>query len=265
MRRFVVVIVAALLPAPVLAADVEPVVQAKDVLSRFDGFYAAFGGSFGLSEDRTFSTSSFYGNSGAGGNGRVAVQGPSGVAIAGYNLAFSSALVGLELDGRFGSEGGSESMRAPGAFSGSSVHRYKFDSDIGVHIAARAGLMRGDTLIYAKLGVGVVRMVDRFDLDDSRALFSPICCPSPAAPLVAGQRLSLSAETWAPSVLLGMGLEQDYGRFFARAGAEVEGIHGRMLVLTNQNGSVPPSFQGFASGTSDAWVARATALVGLRF
>src|SRR5262249_54014674 len=105
--------------------------------------------------------------------GNASPAGWSGIAAAGYNMTFGPALVGIELDGRWGNEkfeGNAISANNSGVSpAGAILYRYDFTNDAGVHLSGRLGAVLGDTLIFAKLGAGASRIRDSFAVDQRAA------------------------------------------------------------------------------------------------
>jgi hypothetical protein len=85
------------------------------------------------------------------------------------------------------------------------------------------GAVLGNSLIFAKAGVGASRIKDGFGIDQRGALTcagvsttSPFTCLVP----INGGAASHTLIRWLPSVVFGVGIEQNFGAFFARAAAE---------------------------------------------
>src|SRR4051812_36265122 len=123
--------------------------------SPFQGFYSTLGGSYGFSSPRTVSLSApiF-----ASISDTLTAEGFSGRATIGYNATLSNFLFGAELAGRLGRESVSlHNVQPASAFiglNGSTVFDYQLRNDAGVHIAARAGVLCDNTLVFARVGVG---------------------------------------------------------------------------------------------------------------
>jgi hypothetical protein len=246
------------------------------LIGQFSGFYAAGGAGYGVSVQRSFSINASpccgSGNN-SGAFGQVAPQGWGGTVVSGYNIQYGAFLGGIELAGRWGREGADgiparQSFFSTGNNVASVDYSYQFRSDAGVNLAARAGLVFDRTLVFTKLGIGVAHAEDRFSFQGS----GPLCVTTN---FINGQNVctatlpigsaAFTIGRWSPSIVAGVGMEHNIGRFFLRAGAELEGITG---LKGSSSLSVPLSPNGFASGfvSSEAfWTTRGTALVGFRF
>src|SRR5262245_19974861 len=98
-----------------IAADYPPQ-PAVIAVNPFLGGYVAGGGSYGTGSARSFSVGSpsFPGvGSDVGLSGNASPAGWSGIAAAGYNMTFGPALIGIELDGRWGDEKFEKNATAP--------------------------------------------------------------------------------------------------------------------------------------------------------
>jgi hypothetical protein len=243
------------------------------MIEQFSGFYAAGGAGYGVSVQRSFQMSAFSCCGSANGiSGQVAPQGWGGTVVSGYNIQYGAFLGGIELAGRWGREGADGLPARQSLVSFGNVasvdYSYQFRSDTGVNLAARAGLVFGRTLVFTKLGFGVAHAEDRFSFQGS----GPVCV---TISFINGQNVctatvplgsaAFTIGRWSPSIVAGVGLEHNIGRFFVRAGAELEGITG----LKGFSGlSVPLFPSGSASGSASSepfWTTRGTALVGFRF
>jgi hypothetical protein len=240
------------------AIQVTPVVEKR---RSFHGAYAAIGGSYGWSDNRTASSEYFrYFESVPPGFGiHVASTSPvhttfaagaSAIAAVGYNLAFDRWLVGVELDGRWGNE---EAKKASGTTAlliefGTqlpSTHTYHYKNEAGFHISGRIGATFADTLIFGKLGIGASHIVETysFSLTPSGGLFT-----------------SARSSAWAPSMIFGAGLEQNFGVAFARVSAELEAISASSL--KTEAGAY---LNGASTADGMSLTSRAMGMVGVRF
>jgi hypothetical protein len=267
----------ALAQGSAMAADYDLPPGAGPVMAAnpFLGGYAAVGGAYGISAPRSFSVSSSASTSCCSafsvtsGNGSPA--GRSGIAAADYNMAFGPAVIGIELDGRWGSEGFDKKAIVPAFSAGSSsgggpvAHSYAFKNDAGVHLSARFGAVLGGSLIFAKLGAGASRFTEVFAADQSAAFicqsinFSNLACISPTF----GGANTYTATRWVPSLIFGIGGEQNFGVFFGRAMVEVETVAQDTFSLTQPTGAVV-SFSGSSSTLNTQWTARAIVMGGQR-
>jgi hypothetical protein len=220
-------------PNPVIAAN------------PFLGGYVALGGSYGINGQRSYSVSSSEPNLGANGpfSNSANPAGWSGVAAAGYNMAFGPAVISLEVDGRLGSE----KFRNDGAFlsGGQVAYSFESNSDAAVHLAARAGAVIANTLIFAKAGIGVSRINDTFGVDQTGARrCSSITVLSTCVSPVSGGAATHVMARWFPTVVLGVGAEQNFGAFFARLAAETETLPQNTYSFTGQPTADGWSFSG---------------------
>jgi hypothetical protein len=97
----------ALAQGSALAADYSfPSEPPPIAINSFLGGYAALGGSYGTGSPRSFNVTSSFIGAGSDGAffGNASPTGWSGVAVTGYNMTFGPALIGIELDGRWGDE-----------------------------------------------------------------------------------------------------------------------------------------------------------------
>jgi opacity protein-like surface antigen len=252
----------------------------------FAGFYAAGGAGYGVSTWRNYfmreslATASLccFVDTGEA-SGQVTPQGWLGTAVTGYNIQYGTFLGGIELSGRWGKEG-ADSLTSrtvfptTGGFVANIDHQYQFRSDSGVSLAARAGVVFNRTLVFGKLGVGVAHAEDRFSFQGSGTVcinrgFNPIG-PNPCIATAPIGSALLTIARWSPSVVAGVGIEHNIGRFFVRVGAELEGIYGlngtsnTVPATIDPHGTLTSNVSG--SATSEAfWITRGTALVGFRF
>lgn len=254
-------------------ALVHPVMGQERVPSAFDGFYVAGGGSYGVSTSRNFNFSEMPTPTGGGPSfsGTNFPSGWSGTVIAGYNLTFNGFVFGIEADSRWGREGAEQSrtQNFGGTFSflvGTASGTYELRNDIGIHLSLRAGAFIGDTLIYGKVGAGTSRFIDTFNIDGSGVSFCPLPsffpCP---VPFQSGAGVgSFTSEKWMPSLVFGVGIEQNFNRFFLRLSAEAETIGPHILTF----GPIPATGTGTFSGNASSdtfWTGRAQGAIGFRF
>jgi hypothetical protein len=280
------------------AAKAPPVAASHALSNPFDGFYIAGGGTYGWSTGRPFSTasSSIFPSVAVNpqSNGDALASGPSGVVAAGYNVTTGRLLFGLEADARFGRESWSttgvttaSALPTSTGSNGIATASYTINSNFAAHLSARAGGMIGDTLVFAKLGVGVTHVTNSHKVDatglSSCTAFS---MPLPFVPGVCSQRGfggagSLDFEQWLPSLLFGVGAERNFGQFFARVNAEAEMVSSKSYqiigvplsdsIRTTVGGTVVGTGPGGAfnaSSNSDFngfWTFRVGAMVGMRF
>jgi hypothetical protein len=273
---------AALASGPSFAAEWEPPPLAGPPVAAnpFLGGYAALGGAYGVGSPRTFSATSAFGGLGSdpGFFGNASPAGWSGVAVAGVNMTFGPALVGIELDGRAGEEKFTRDAAAANNSgltpAGAIFYRYDFTNDGGVHLSGRLGAVLGDTLIFGKIGAGASRIRDGFAADQ-RAAFR---CGSSAViqvpntftfintcigPTVGGAG-AFTQTRWVPSLLLGGGAERNFGAFFARGSVEAEMLTQDFFSIT-QPTTPAWSFTGSVSSPNSQWTVRANVLAGVRF
>jgi hypothetical protein len=271
-------------PAPVrpVAARVAPLdahaavpakaaVPAEPLLLRnpFDGYYAAIGGGYGAGTRRD---ASLQGRFTSGFQDQLSLPttaGASGDFAVGRNIALGWGLVGLELDGRLGGEGGSSTaVSSPEFFtaaSGTAVSSYKYRNDAAFHAAVRVGAVFDDLMIFAKAGIGATRIRETFTSDERG--ISLFICPerSPLngcyAPGIAPPGLnSTQVTSWLPSAIFGLGVEKNWGPVFGRLGADFEAVNHPTTWV------VAPGISGSSSGAGQlTWTARGTAMIGVRF
>jgi hypothetical protein len=221
----------------------------------FDGYYAAIGGGYGVITGRGNSLSDPFGFA----------SGASAAAVAGRNIGFNWGIVGIEVDGRWlGETANTSAILNPGFFlsSGTGIASYRYQDDLAAHVALRMGVTYGDSLIFAKAGVGVVRVTETFVSDTRGILFcDPKLFPifgASCSPTGFGVLNSAKVATWLPSAIFGLGIEQNWGPFFGRLGVDFEATNHR-----STNGSVPFFFN--SSVDQITWATRGTALIGVRF
>src|SRR5438309_2012028 len=120
-------------PQPMLSVATNP----------FLGGYVAGGGSYGINAQRSFSLFSSAPNFGANPgslSNSGSPEGWSGVAALGYNMAFGPALIGIELDGRWGEEKFSTDATAANTNSstttpgGQVAYSFSSNSDAAIHL-----------------------------------------------------------------------------------------------------------------------------------
>jgi len=219
---------------------------------RFQGGYLAVGGAYGLGGTVPFSVFDQI----QGFSGFAQPEGPSIIAAAGYNLQVGNLVTGVELSGRFGAERFSASnfniSNSPLGVIGASTVTATFNVDASVHAALRAGLAIGDTLAFVKAGAGVAHFVQGAHSAQTGTIcdafgfngFTSICTNrSPLTPF------SADTTAWRPSLLLGLGLEHNFGPVFVRGETEAEAV--------SRNASTQQS--------DWLWTIRALAAIGVRF
>jgi opacity protein-like surface antigen len=262
--------------------------------SPFDGLYVAGGGSYGVSTSRSFNirnevapfTNSFFlGQS-------TFPSGGSLFGVAGYNLTMGSLLLGIEASGRWGNEAAEitlpQSASAFGNVFGTSSMTYRLENDVGAHLAIRLGGFIDNTLVFGTIGVGVTRLAETFNVDNTNAFVcSAFTLPVPPSftqnciQFQFGGTGSFTSEKWIPSLVLGAGIEQNiFGRFFVRLSAEAETIGpqnfsfgpillspGRRTSATTGADQGPGPGGSFSGGASSDtfWTGRAQGAVGFRF
>jgi hypothetical protein len=281
-RVFHLLVAITLLPSSGMAADYAPPVAPP--LPEFGGFYAAVGAGYGVSTWRNYFMREFLDireinfNRTGEASGQVTPQGWFGTSMIGYNIQYGWLLGGLELTGRWGKEGADgptsrSTFVTTAGFVGNVDHSYQFRSDSGVSLAARAGVVLGQTLLFGKLGLGVAHADDRFFFHGSGSacvveqfIGNKLVCTA-AAPMGSA---SLTIARWSPSVVAGVGMEHNIGRFFLRVGAELEGIYGLNGFSNTPPANIEPkgvfNNNAFGQAGSEAfWTTRGTALVGFRF
>lgn len=182
--------------------------------SRFHGPYMAVGGSYGAVTPQNALS------------GPVSPHGPSLAGAAGYNLVFGNMLFGTEIAGRLGAE--RATTAAANLFFGT-FDTYSFTNAASIHASARAGFVSDDSLFFAKIGFGAVKV----EMTSTTTFLT-------------GATTRTHIEQWAPSLLLGAGIERNFGPWFARLGADLE-----MASTSFVNDQL--------------WTARGSAMLGRRF
>jgi len=232
------------------------------------GGYLALGGSYAVESARNFSVGTFTGLSGndPGLSGNGSAAGWSGVGALGYNSVFGPALVGIELDGRWGNETFDKSAAVPNpnGFSlpgGQIAYSYRFKNDAGVHLSGRIGAAFGDILIFGKFGAGASRLKETFSADQTGAFR---CANFGVGPCATGGAASFTQTRWVPSLIVGVGAERNLGAFFARGAVDVEMLTQDVLSVSQLTTPLW-SFTGNASSPNAQWTVRASAMGGIRF
>jgi hypothetical protein len=134
----------------------------------------------------------------------------------------------------------------------------------------RAGVVANHTLIFGKVGLGVAHTKDSFLWTGSGMMCTNNgalgCLASAPVPSDALMRAS-----WNPSLLIGGGLERNFGMFFVRGSAELEAVrniavfaqtganYSAAIVGTGTSAPVQPNNSDFY------WTARVVGMVGVRF
>jgi len=205
----------------------------------FAGFYAAIGGSYGHTQSREFYFADIFKLT----RGELTASGASAIGALGYNIQSGDLVIGVELAGRFGRESGTFSEFVPSFVPNTRTFAYNYDAS--VHGFLRAGLASGDTLVFARAGAGLTHYTET--LQTTGGGFGPVL---------------ISTDEWLPSLIFGLGIEQNFGRAFVRAGVDAEGVaQTRRLATTNA-----PSLNNPITGGSEFfWTARAMAAAGVRF
>jgi hypothetical protein len=271
--------------SPLAAAPVSEI-RSVQIPPAFSGWYAGLGGSYGIGAPRRISAfASLPPISGASFIDNGSPEGWSGSFVAGTNVLFGNLLLGLEASGRWGHESLSRSSTIPVSAldaegntpqSGQIIGTYKFDSDASAHISGRAGLWAGDTMVFAKAGIGATRITETVSFagagdicaafGSSPPFFRTVCLFR--RPIGSG---SAAEARWMPSVILGTGVEQNFGNWFVRLGADAEAIIGAQATpgvrgFLQPGGDQISGSSSSGSGITDyVWTVRASALVGLRF
>lgn len=208
------------LPATQALAKAASFVPPEVVRTPFQGAYVAGGGSYGITEP--LSTE---------GSPTMRGSGFSGTAAAGYNLQYGNLVLGLELSGRYGRESASSSslnifdVNEFGLVGFRNV--WQFYSDASAHVSARAGLAISDTLIFAQAGVGAAHTKTQRNAIG----VGSVCLQSTFinGVLTCLSRLAVPSsvtrnDEWSPSFVVGVGAEQNFGRWFARASSQAETV-----------------------------------------
>jgi hypothetical protein len=220
---------------PVKAAALDPL----PARNPFDGYYAAIGGGYGVATGRDFAsvtnriTEAFFEPS--------TMSGASATIAAGRNIAIGWGLVGVELAGRWGGERYKDAHTGQLYFccgGPSGFGAYSYQSDAGVHASLRAGATFGDLLIFGKAGIGATHVAETFFVDGA----------------------SLRADSWLPSVLLGLGIEKNWGPFFGRLSADFEAFNHQSTDVSGAG-----NFSGRSGVDHMTWTTRGTAMIGVRF
>jgi opacity protein-like surface antigen len=242
-----------------------PALEPLPARNPFDGYYAAIGGGYGLATGRDSATLSgpltqaFF--------APTSTDGPNASIVAGRNIAIGWGIIGAEISGRWAGEKYQETRQAT-AFSCCAVISmngaadYRYHNDAGIHAAIRAGAMFDDLLIFGKAGVGATRVSESFTIDERGVqqcaiFFAGPNCPSFGPPSTTIARLPTAS--WLPSALFGLGMEKNWGPFFARVGADFEVFN---LKATSVSGG---GVSGFSGADHITWTTRGTALIGVRF
>lgn len=235
----------------------------------FDGAYVAVGASAGIAGTRSYSIYDSYPLF-TGSGGLVQPRGFSGVAIAGFNIIRRDVLFGLEIDGRFGRESASTSDSVDYTqyvyYGGSGFvsHNYTISNDYSSHISGRIGATFRDTLIFLKAGIGVSQITESAQ-SDARSAYVCVNVGCPGGRF--GNVGAFSVSTWLPSVTAGIGIEQNFGRWFGRLAGEIEAINlgsHSETIRTSRSDSFSVNFG--ASANSDLfWSSRVTGSIGVRF
>ena len=249
-----------LVSAPAADTGGPPIYTPAAEKNRFQGGYAAIGGSYGFSSPRTVN---LFGLGFGLPSDAVSAQGWSGHANIGYNVVgASNVLLGAEISGRFGHESASTSATStasPLMFlqSGSAITRYEVVNDAGLHIAARAGLLFDQTLIFLRAGVGASHVRESGSFDARNSVTCTNFVNSACVTSIPGTLSSASRSRWIPSAIVGAGIEQNFGPAFVRAEAELEAV---ALQATSLQ-----SVANTGATSEPYWFARVMASVGVRF
>jgi hypothetical protein len=187
-------------------------------------------------------------------------------------MTFGPALIGIELDGRWGEEKFTQANKVVNTNgigpAGTISYGYTFKNDAGLHLSARLGAVFEGTLIFGKVGAGASRIRDEFSTDQTNAtrcssinfFVVPNVCTVPAP----GGSGSYAQTRWAPSLIFGVGAERNIGAFFLRGGVEAETIAQNAFSFTQPTAN-GWSFSGSVSSPNTQWAVRASAMAGLRF
>jgi hypothetical protein len=252
------------LDAHAAAPTKAPAFALEPVRNPFDSYYVAIGGGYGVGTRRDASLSGNFTSGFPDAMSLPTTAGASADFAVGRNLVFGWGMVGLELDGRFGGEGGGStaaSLPFLSATSGAAISSYKYRNDAGVHAAIRTGVVFDDLLIFGKAGLGASRIRENFTSDERGILVT--VCPAPGPcffnPTTPGLN-SIVIASWLPSAIFGLGVEKNWGSVFGRFGADFEAAnHPTTLVTT-------PGISGSSSSAGQlTWTARGTAMIGVRF
>jgi hypothetical protein len=230
----------------------------------FGGYYAAIGGGYGLATGRDFAnvsgtvTQAFF--------NPTSTQGPNASIVAGRNIAIGWGVIGGEISGRWSGEKFQDRQQA-GSFCCSVVNMpglstYTYRNDAGIHASIRAGVALDDTFVFAKAGVGATRVSETFTIDErgvQRCLAFDFFgnCTSFGPP--SSSFSHLHAVSWLPSVLFGLGVEKNWGAFFARLSADFEAFNHKSTSVFGAG------ISGGSGVDHITWTTRGTALIGVRF
>jgi hypothetical protein len=230
----------------------------------FDGYYAAIGGGYGVATgpdsanafSRNSFVQSFFSPS--------ALHGANAGALIGRNVALGWGVVGFELSGRWSDEKFEQSQTQTfnsNFLNGSISQGYSYKNDAGIHAAIRAGVTLEDILVFAKLGAGATHISEAFSSDETRLRICSATdgfgnCTSFGSP---GSFYRTSYDAWLPSVLFGLGVEKNWGQFFARLSADFEAFNHTSTNLA------AGSFSGSSATDHITWTTRGTAMIGVRF
>lgn len=225
---------------------------------QFHGFYLAAGGGFAQGEAVSLSASSA--------NGVFTTndtpQGVSATVVAGYNLQFGSALIGIEGSARFGREhfAARQTNGFPfnAAFAGTEAFKISHESRASAHLSLRAGATLGNVLIFVQGGLGASEQFSRASIVGAGISCAPFAIP--CANPIALPSSELEISRWVPSILIGSGIEVNYARVFGRVTVQAEGV-----LLTRGASTSGPNATLAASGDDVHWTARAGAAIGVRF
>jgi len=227
----------------------------------FRGGYAAIGGGFGVGSPRSFALPGAFSTV----TDSISPHGWSSRGVAGVNAVVGNFLFGTEFAGRFGDEGANASIvSTPGSLgalfllSGKAITSYSVKNDAGVHVAARVGVTFNDTLAFVRGGVGATHIRESATVD-ATGLFSCIAVSVSGACLstLPGPLQGAVRSRWAPSAIVGAGLEHNFGPIFGRLEGEIETIASQQTPFVGL---------GSAGATSEPlWFARVMASIGVRF
>jgi hypothetical protein len=246
-------------PSPITTQEVAAhPVSTLERTNPFQGLYAAIGGSYGFSSPRS---AHVFSSNFVDFSDTLTAKGTAGRATLGYNATIGHFLFGTEIAGRFGNEavsGERTALVTPSSIFptfGTEVTSYRIENNAGVHIAARAGFTFDQTLVFMRAGVGASHVVETA-VRDQRGLTFCTFTPSLGCTFGPGALVTASKTNWVPSALLGVGIEQNFGPFFARAEGEIE-------VLALHQTTFPIAIAG--ASAEAYWFARVMASVGVRF
>ena len=142
------------------------------------------------------------------------------------------------------------------------VGSYTYRNDAGVHAAIRGGAVFDNLLVFGKLGVGASHVSENFSINETGvqrcvAFDTFGNCVTFGGPT--GTSARIQTASWLPSVLFGLGVEKNWGAFFARLSADFEAFNHKS---TNVFG---PGISGASGVDHMTWTTRGTALIGVRF